>query len=101
MRMPVFCTAVLAYVVIGHPPPAVAQVDQQRAQERMTGEWGALEADKGVLVSTDGRSRRLPAPVRRDDITVDGDGWTVKAKPGWVVREGARRGDYELVRQQP
>ena len=68
---------------------------------RMTGEWGALEADKGVLVSTDGRSRRLPAPVRRDDITVDGDGWTVKAAPGWVVREGARRGDYELVRQQP
>jgi hypothetical protein len=68
---------------------------------RMTGEWGALEADKGVLVSTDGRSRRLPAPVRRDDITVDGDGWTVKAAPGWVVRVGARRGDYELVRQQP
>ena len=68
---------------------------------RMTGAWGALEADKGVLVSTDGRSRRLPAPVRRDDITVDGDGWTVKAAPGWVVREGARRGDYELVRQQP
>ena len=67
----------------------------------MKGEWGALEADKGVLVSTDGRSRRLPAPVRRDDITVDGDGWTVKAAPGWVVREGARRGDYELVRQQP
>jgi hypothetical protein len=68
---------------------------------RMTGEWGALEADKGVLVSTDGRTRRLPAPVRRDDITVDGDGWTVKAAPGWVVREGARRGDYELIRQQP
>jgi hypothetical protein len=68
---------------------------------RQTGEWGALEADKGVLVSTDGRSRRLSAPVRRDDITVDGDGWTLKAAPGWVVREGARRGDYELVRQQP
>jgi hypothetical protein len=68
---------------------------------RQTGPWGALEAEKGVLVSTDGRSRRLPAPVRRDDTTVDGDGWTVKAAPGWVVREGARRGDYELVRQQP
>ncbi len=68
---------------------------------RMTGAWGALEADKGVLVTSDGRLRRLPAPVRRDDTTVDGDGWTVKAAPGWVVREGARRGDYELVRQQP
>jgi len=68
---------------------------------RIKGPWGALEADKGVLVSTDGRTRRLPAPVRRDDLTVDGDGWTVKAAPGWVIREGARRGDYELVQQQP
>jgi hypothetical protein len=68
---------------------------------RMKGEWGALEADKGVLVSTDGRTRRLPAPVRGDGTTISGDGWTFKAAPGWVVREGARRGDYELVRQQP
>jgi hypothetical protein len=67
----------------------------------MTGAWGAIDANKGVLLSPDGRTRRLPAPVRRDDTTVDGDGWTVKAAPGWVVREGARRGDYELVRQQP
>jgi hypothetical protein len=68
---------------------------------RQTGEWGALEADKGVLISTDGRTRRLPAPVRRDEVTADGDGWTLKAASGWVVREGARRGDFELVRRQP
>jgi hypothetical protein len=65
---------------------------------RMTGEWGALEADKGVLVSTDGRMRRLPAPVRRDDTTISGDGWTLKVAPGWVVRDGARQGDFELVK---
>jgi len=68
---------------------------------RQNGEWGTLVANNGVLVTSDGRFRRLPAPVRRDDTTVDGDGWTVKPAPGWVVREGARRGDYELVRQQP
>ena len=68
---------------------------------RMKGPWGVLEADKGVLVTSDGRVRRLPAPVRRDDTTVSGDGWTVKAAAGWVVREGPRPGDYELVRQQP
>jgi hypothetical protein len=66
---------------------------------RMTGEWGALEAAKGVLVSTDGGTRRLPAPVRRDDTTLSGDGWTLKIAPGWVVREGARQGDYEVVKQ--
>jgi len=66
---------------------------------RQKGPWGALEANNGVLVSTDGRTRRLPAPVRRDDGAISGDGWTLKVAPGWVVREGPRRGDYEVVRQ--
>jgi len=66
---------------------------------RASGNWGTLEAEKGVLVASDGRSRRVSAPVRRDDVTFTGDGWTFKAAPGWVVREGTRRGDYEVVRQ--
>jgi hypothetical protein len=66
-----------------------------------SGEWGTLSAAKGVLIASDGRSRRVSAPVRRDDGTVTGDGWTFKAAAGWVVREGARKGDYEVVRQQP
>jgi acetyl esterase/lipase len=64
------------------------------------GEWGTLGAEKGVLIESDGRTRRVPAPVRRDDGTFSGDGWTFKAAPGWVVREGSRKGDYEVVRQQ-
>jgi hypothetical protein len=68
---------------------------------RQSGVWGTLEAEKGVLVASDGVSRRVSAPVRRDDVTFTGDGWTFKAAPGWVVREGSRRGDYEVVRQQP
>ena len=67
---------------------------------RMNGEWGTLEADKGVLVSSDGRTRRLPEPVRRED-TISGDGWTFRPASGWVVREGSRQGDYEVGRQQP
>ncbi len=67
---------------------------------RASGNWGRLEAEKGVLLASDGRSRRVPAPVRREDGTFSGDGWTFKAAPGWTVREGARRGDYEVVRQQ-
>ena len=64
---------------------------------RMSGPWGTLEAETGVLIASDGRSRRLPAPVRVDGATISGDGWTFKPAPGWVVREGARRGDYEVV----
>jgi hypothetical protein len=66
---------------------------------RASGVWGTLEAEKGVLVASDGRSRRLAAPARPDGAAIAGDGWTFKAAPGWVVHEGARRGDYEVVRQ--
>lgn len=68
---------------------------------RLSGPCGTLQAENGVLETTNGGSRRLPAPVRRDDATMVGDGWTFTAAPGWVVREGPRRGDYEVVPLQP
>jgi hypothetical protein len=68
---------------------------------RFSGEWGTLAAEQGVLVESDGGARRVPAPVRRDDLTAVGNGWTFTAKPGWAIREGTRRGDFEVVRQQP
>lgn len=67
---------------------------------RASGDWGTLEAENGVLLGSDGRTRRVPAPVRRDDGSFSGDGWTFRAAPGWTVREGARPGDYEVVRQR-
>jgi hypothetical protein len=42
-----------------------------------------------------------PAPARRDDATLIGEGWMSTLKPGFVIREGERKGDYEVVRQQP
>ena len=68
---------------------------------RRSGACGTLAAENGVLEASDGGALRLPAPVRGDEATISGDGWTFKAGAGWVVREGARRGDYEAVRQQP
>jgi hypothetical protein len=67
---------------------------------RYNTESGTLEAEKGVLLETDGRVRRVPAPVRRDEMTLVGDGWTFTVKPGWVIRDGPRRGDYEVIRPQ-
>ena len=49
MRISVCCTAVLAYVVIGHAPPAAAQVDQQRAQEYFREARALCERDNGRL----------------------------------------------------
>ena len=49
MRIPAFCMAILAYVVIGHAPPALAQVDQQRAQEYFKEVQALCERDGGRL----------------------------------------------------
>ena len=49
MRISRSCTALLAYVVIGHPPPAVAQVDQQRAQEYFKEAQALCQRDGGRL----------------------------------------------------
>ena len=68
---------------------------------RHNGDSGVLEAEKGVLLESSGSVRRASGPVRKDDTTLVGDGWTFTSNPGWVIREGPRRGDYEVVRQQP
>jgi hypothetical protein len=68
---------------------------------RLSGACGTLAAHNGVLETSDGRSRRLPAPVPGDASTISGDGWTFTAGAGWVIREGPRPGDYEAVRQAP
>ena len=49
MRISVFCAAIVAYVVVGHPPPAVAQVDEQRAQEYFKEARALCERDGGRL----------------------------------------------------
>jgi hypothetical protein len=64
---------------------------------RQRGDWGTLEATKGVLINEDG-TRRLPGPVRIDGATLTGDGWTVTVARGWTVRSGPRPGDYQIIR---
>jgi hypothetical protein len=64
---------------------------------RQRGDWGTLEATKGVLINEDG-TRRLPGPVRIDGATLTGDGWTVTVARGWTVGSGPRAGDYQIIR---
>jgi len=101
MRISALCAAVVTCVVVGHPPPAAAQVDQQRAHEffkdvqamcEREGKrlWGMSMCGLGHARSREGRAARERWPR-----------WTFKVAAGWMVREGARRGDYEVVRQQP
>ena len=87
--------AIFGCVVLGHALPAVAQVDQQRAHAYFKEVQALCERDAGRLWGVS-----LCGPMVIGDMGTQ-DGWTFKAAPAWVVREGARRGDYEVVRQQP
>jgi hypothetical protein len=63
---------------------------------RQKGDWGTLDATNGVLVGDDG-TRRLPGPFHIDGTNVTGEGWTVTVATGWIVRPGARSGDYQII----
>lgn len=63
---------------------------------RVQGPWGTLEADR-VLVSPDGSTLRLPAPVTVEGDRVSGKGWSVRLAHGWEIRPGPRPGDRQVV----
>lgn len=66
---------------------------------RASGAWGKLEAEKGVLVSSDGSYRCVAAPTKLDESTFSGDGWKLSLSPGWTVKEGKRTGSLEVVKE--
>ncbi len=68
---------------------------------RSTPAWGSLTATGGVLVPTNGSVLHLTTPFQTNGPTLSGDRWSITLAVGWVVREGAWRGGYEVVRQQP
>ncbi len=61
--------------------------------------WGFFDAQGGALVSADGQTISLPAPVVVDATTLKGDGWTATVGPGWTVQPGPRPGSFRVVRQ--
>jgi hypothetical protein len=50
-----------------------------------------------VLMSTDRRSLRVPAPKSTTATVLSGDGWKLTLSKGWSVRAGARAGDFRVT----
>jgi hypothetical protein len=63
------------------------------------GAWGSFEAKDGAMISADGQTVSLPAPVVVDATTLTGDGWTATVGPGWTVQPGPGPGSFRVVRQ--
>jgi hypothetical protein len=60
-------------------------------------EWGTLEAGK-ILIASDGKTMRVPAPANTKGSTLSGAGWKLVLAPGWHIEPGIRTGDYRVVR---
>lgn len=63
------------------------------------GAWGSFDAKDGAMISADGDTVSLPAPVVVDATTLKGDGWTATVGPGWKVQPGPRPGSFRVVPQ--
>ena len=61
--------------------------------------WGHLDANKGVLLSTDGTTLSVPIAGPLEGTTLRGDGWSATLNSGWVVRPAARSGSFVIVRE--
>jgi len=64
----------------------------------LSGQWGRLEANDGVLRAADGSTLSVPVTARLEGTTLQGDGWSVTLNAGWVVQPAARPGSFTVVR---
>jgi hypothetical protein len=65
--------------------------------------WGSLRITRdGVLLrrAADGRITSLVVPAPRDvNAPLEGRGWHLTLSAGWLVRAGARKGDWVVARR--
>ena len=66
----------------------------------LSGRWGRLNADKGVLRAADGNTLSVPITGPLEGTTLKGDGWSVTLNSGWAVRPAERPGSFTIVREQ-
>jgi hypothetical protein len=59
--------------------------------------WGVLTVKQGALLASDFKKVTVSAPIETQAHPIKGDGWELELKEGWKLREGGRKGDWELV----
>ncbi len=59
--------------------------------------WGTLTVTKGALLNTNWSEVHVAAPTDTTARPVEGDGWVLDLKEGWMLRPGKRPGSYLLA----
>jgi hypothetical protein len=65
----------------------------------LSGQWGRLNANGGVLRAADGTTLSVPVTGPLEGATLQGDGWSVTLNAGWAVQAAARPGSFTIVRE--
>src|SRR5207248_2056635 len=65
----------------------------------LSGRWGRLNANGGVLRAADGSTLAVPVTGPLDGTTLQGDGWSATLNSGWVVRPAPHPGSFLIVRE--
>ncbi len=63
----------------------------------LSARWGSLNANGGVLRSSDGSTLSLPVTGPLEGTTLKGEGWSATLNSGWVVRPAVRAGSFTIV----
>jgi hypothetical protein len=66
----------------------------------LSGRWGHLTANGGVLRAADGSTLSVPVTGPVEGTTLQGDGWSVTLNAGWRVQPAARPGSFAIVREK-
>jgi hypothetical protein len=66
----------------------------------LSGQWGRLRANNGVLRAADGSTLSVPVNGPLEGTTLQGDGWSITLNPGWVARPAAHPGSFIIVREK-
>ena len=64
---------------------------------RIVDDWGVLTVSKnGALLNADFNRLAVPAPKSSEGKLIEGDGWKLELKSGWIVLPGDRPGDFKV-----
>ena len=64
---------------------------------RITDVWGILTINNGALMSTGWDKISVSIPLKIDNKSVSGDGWTLELNDGYKVSKNENTGNYSLI----
>ena len=63
--------------------------------------WGVLDvAEGGLLMANDWETARIRAPKEAEGSSVNGEGWMLALRSGWLIQRRRRPGDRLLVEEE-